>query len=90
MEEEQQKKLVRLKLVRRGHHSVLTKFTREIEGLVESTKPDPNRVSWLKVIYKQLDGKMKVFSSLDGEIVAFCLEEKIEREIEDSESIIAN
>lgn len=89
MEEEQRKKLDRLKLVRQGHRSVLTKLTREIEGLVESTEPDPNRVSRLKVIYEQLDGKMKVFSSLDGEIVALCPEDEIEQEIEDSESIIA-
>ena len=89
MEEEQRKKLDRLKMVRRGHCSVLTKLTREIEGLVESTKPDPNRVSRLKVIYEQLDSKMKVFSNLDGEIVALCPEDEIEREIEDSESIIA-
>ena len=77
MEEEQRKKLDRLKLVCQGHHSVLTKLTREIEGLVESTEPDPNRVSRLKVTYEQLDRKMKVFSSLDGEIVALCPEDEI-------------
>jgi len=32
---------------------------------------------------------MKVFSNLDGEIVSLCPEEDIEREIEDSETIIA-
>ena len=32
---------------------------------------------------------MKVFSNLDGEIVALCPEDEVEREIEDSESIIA-
>ena len=41
-----------------------------------------------RVTYEQLNGKM-VFSSLDGEIVAMCLEDEIEQEIEDSESIIA-
>ena len=67
----------------------MTKLTRELEGLVESTEPDTNRVTRLKVIYEQLEGKMKIFSSLDGEIVALCPEEEIEQEIEDSESIIA-
>ena len=88
-EEERRIKLDRLKKVRQGHRGVLTKLTREIEGLVESTKPEPNQVSRLKIIYEQLEGKMKVFSNLDGEIVALCPEDDIEREIEDSESITA-
>ena len=66
---------------------MLTKLTREIEGLVDSTEPEPNQVSRLKIIYEQLEGKMKVFSNLDGEIVALCPENDIEREIEDLESI---
>ena len=87
--EEQRRKLDRLKLVRRGHRSVLTKLIRELEGLVKLTEHDPNLVSQLKVIYEQLDSKMKVFSNLNGEIVALCPEDEVEREIEDSESIIA-
>lgn len=78
VEEELRIKLDRLKKVRRGHRGVLTKLTREIEGLVESTEPEPNRVSRLKIIYEQLEGKMKVFSNLDGEIVALCPEDDIE------------
>ena len=86
-EEERRIKLDRLKKVRRGHRGVLIKLTREIKGLVESTEPEPNQVSRLKIMYEQLEGKMKVFSNLDGEIVALCPEDDIEREIEDSESI---
>ena len=65
-EAEQRRKLDRLKRVCGGHRSVLTKLTRELEGIVESTEPDTNRVTRLKVIYEQLEGKMKIFSSLDG------------------------
>ena len=68
---------------------MLTTYTREIEGLVESTEPEPNRVSQLKIIYEQLEGKMKVFSNTDGDIVALCPEEDNEGEIKDSESITA-
>ena len=88
-DEEQRIKLDRLKKVRRGHRAVLTKLTREIESLVEPAEPEPSQVSRLKIIYEQLDGKRKVFSNLDGEIVALCPEEEIEREIDDSESVTA-
>ena len=88
-EEEQRIKLDRLRKIRRGHCSVLTKLTREVEGLVEATEPDPNRASRLRIIHEQLDGKMKVFSNLDGEIVSLCAEEDIDQEIDDSETIIA-
>ena len=77
-EEERCIKLDRLKKVRRGHRGILTKLTREIEGLVESTEPKPNPVSRLKIIYEQLKGKMKVFTNFDGEIVALCPEDDIE------------
>ena len=92
-EEEQRRKLDRLKAVRRGHRGVLTKLTREVDEIVseaeEGVCADPTKVSRLNVIYEQFDAKMKVFSNLDGEIVLLCPVEEIEGEIEDSESIIA-
>ena len=45
LEEEQRIKLDRLRKVRRGHRGVLTKLTREIESLVESSEPEPNQIS---------------------------------------------
>ena len=72
-EEEQRRKLDRLKAVRRGHRGVLTKLTREVDEIVseaeEGVCADPTKVSRLNVIYEQFDAKMKVFSNLDGEIV---------------------
>ena len=44
---------------------MLTKLTREIEGLVESTEPDPNQVSRLKVTYEQLDRKWFLVASME-------------------------
>ena len=88
-DEEQRIKLDRLRKVRQEHRAVLTKLTREIESLVEPAEPESSQVSRLKIIYEQLDGKRKVFSNLDGEIVALCPEEEIKREIKDSESVTA-
>ena len=65
---------------------MLTKLIREVDSLVESAEPEVDR---LKIISEQLDGKLKAFTSLDGEIVELCPEDEIEREIEDSESITA-
>ena len=76
MEEDgQRRKLDRLKLIRRGHHGVLTKLIREVENQLESHEPEVNR---LKIISKQLDSKLKAFTSLDGEILELCPEDDIE------------
>ena len=84
--EEERKKLERLRLIRRGHRGVLTKLIKEIDTLVEPVEPEIDR---LRIISEQLDGKLKVFSILNGEIVALCPEEDVDREIEDTESITA-
>ena len=91
VEEDHQAKLVRLKTVRGGNCGVVMKLCSEIETVLaeESFGTDPSKVSRLNVIHKQLDGKMKQFSILDGEIVALCPIDEIEREIEDSEAITA-
>ena len=87
MEEDgQQRKLDRLKLIRQGHRGVLTKLIREVETLLESHEPEVDR---LKIICEQLDGKLKVFTSLDGEILELCPEDDIEWEIEESEATTA-
>ena len=64
-----------MKAVRRGHHGVLTKLTRGVDEIVneavEGVCVDPTKVSRLNVIYEQFNAKMKVFSTLDGEIVRY-------------------
>ena len=74
-EEEQRRKLERLKAVRRGNRGVITKLCREIDTLmaVESFNTDPSSLSRLNVIHEQLDGKMKQFSNLDGEMLRYAL-----------------
>ena len=63
-EEDQQRKLERLRAVRGGNRGVITKLCHEIEAVlaVESFNTDPSSVSRLNVIHEQLDGKMKQFS----------------------------
>ena len=87
--EEQRGKLERLKAVRRGHRGVLTKLTREIEEILSNSELNSEATSHLQVIHEQLEGKMKVISNLDSEIVGICVIDEIEREIEESEAIAA-
>ena len=84
--EAERKKLGRLTLIRRGHRGILTKLIKEIDALLEPAEPE---IDQMKIISEQLEGKLKVFSNLDSDIVALCPEEDIEREIEDTESITA-
>ena len=87
--EEQRGKLERLKAVRRGHRGVLTKLTREIEEILSNSELNSEATSRLLVIHEQLEGKRKVISNLDSEIVGICVIDEIEREIEESEAITA-
>ena len=89
--EEQRKKLDRLKAVRHGHRGVITKLCREVDEIVNEDEEamNPTKVSCLNVIFEQFDAKLKVFSSLDGEIISLSPEKETEREIEDSKSITA-
>ena len=66
---------MRLKTVRGENRGVVTKLCSEIDTVLaeESFGADPSKVSQLNVIHEQLDGKIKQFSILDGEIVALCL-----------------
>ena len=90
-EEEQQRRLDRLKAV---HCSVITKLSRELDGIIqnaaeEAINTNPRKVARPKVIYEQLNGKLKVLNDLDGEIVSICPVDDIEKEIEDAEAVIA-
>ena len=80
-EEEQRRKLDRLKGIRRGHHGVLTKLTREVNKIVSEAEGcicgSSTKVSRLNLIYEQLDANMlHIFTNLDGEIVS-CTSEEI-------------
>ena len=63
--EARQNKLERLRLIHRGHRSALTKLIKEINALVE---PAESEIDRLRVISEQLDGKLKMFSTLDSDM----------------------
>lgn len=48
----------------------------------KSTGTDPTKVSYLKLIFEQLNAKMIVFSTLDWEIMLLSPMEEMEREIQ--------
>ena len=89
MEEEQRKRLERLKAVRGGHQGVLTKLAKEVDDLLADETLSNEAAARLNVVCEQLEGKMKVLTNLDGEIVSLCQVDDITREIDESEGIIA-
>ena len=89
MEEEQRKRLDRLKAVRGGHRGVLTKLAKEVDDLLADETLSNEAAARLNVVREQLEGKMKVLTNLDGEIVSLCHVDDITREINESEGIIA-
>ena len=60
-EEEQRKRLERLRAVRGVNHGVTTKLCREIDAVLaeESFNTDPNKLARLNIIHEQLNGKLK-------------------------------
>ena len=89
MEEEQRKRLDRLRAVRGGHRGVLTKLTKEVDNLLADETLSNDFAARLNVIREQLEGKMKVLTNLNYEIVSLCQVDNITREIDESEGIIA-
>ena len=81
-EEEQRRKLERLRAVRGGNHGVITKLCCEIDVVLaeESFNTNLSKVSRLNIIHEQLDGKIKQFNNLDGEIVLLCPIDEIEKD----------
>ena len=89
MEEEQRKRLDRLRAVRGGHRGVLTKLAKEVDDLLADETLSNDSAARLNVIREQLEGKMKILTNLDGEIVSLCQVDDITRKIDESEGIIA-
>ena len=81
-EEEQQRKLERLRAIRGGNHGIIMKLCCEIDVMLaeESFNTDPIKVACLNVIHEQLDGKIKQFNNLDGEIASLGPMDEIERD----------
>ena len=85
---QERKRLDRLRAVRGGHRGVLTKLAKEVDDLLADETLSNDSAARLNVIREQLEGKMKVLTNLDGEIVSLCQVDDITREIDESEGII--
>ena len=75
--------------MRGGHRRVLTKLAKEVDDLLADETLSNDSAARLNVICEQLEGKMKVLTNLDGEIVSLCQVDDITCEIDESEGIIA-
>ena len=80
--------LERLRTIRRGHRGVTTKIVKEVDELLASGELiESEQLSWLNVKLQQLDGKLKLLSDIDKEILSKCNVDAIEQEINESESV---
>ena len=79
----------RLRKIRGGHRAVTTKIVRDVDEILASGTLEPEQLNRLGVKLQQLDGKLKVLSDIDKEILDKCDVDAIEREIDDSEAISA-
>jgi len=79
----------RLRLVRGGHRGVVTKITTEVDTLLTGEPPTSEQISRLKIVYDQLENKMQLLQTYDGEIVKLCKTDDVALEIDESETIFA-
>lgn len=79
----------RLRAIRQGHRGVVTKATKEVDELLSEERTSRESFDCLNVFLQQLDNKMHVLRDIDQEILTLCLVEEIEREIEESETVVA-
>ena len=87
--EERRLKCERSKAVRRAHRGVITKLIREVDEIIGGDSTTDEALARLKVIYKQLGGKLTFLSKIDEEISLLCELDDIEREVEESEATTA-
>ena len=80
----------RLRKVRGGHRAVTTKVVREVDDILAIEGPlSAEQLQQFNVKQQQLDGKLRVLSDIDKEILAKCDVNSIEREIDESETVSA-
>ena len=80
----------RLHKVRRGHRAVTTKIIWEVDDILATEGPlSAEQLQQLSVKQQQLDGKLKVLSDINKEILAKCDVYSIEREIDEMETVSA-
>ena len=82
-------KLSRLKAIRGGHRSVVTKHEKEATTIIANEILTKHDVSRIQVIHCLLEEKLKTLNTIDQDVLTLCSEGEVEKEIEDSEAIIA-
>ncbi|CAB4040670.1 Hypothetical predicted protein, partial [Paramuricea clavata] len=82
-------KLSRLKAIRGGHRSVVTKHEKEATTIITDEIITKDDVSRIQVIQCLLEEKLKTLNTIDQDVLTLCSEAEIEKEIEDSEAIVA-
>ena len=81
--------LDRLKIIHRLHRGVVTKLTREADTLMADTPLNFERIDRLTVIRQQLESKEQLLLDYNHDISAKCTLDKVEVEVNDTESMIA-
>ena len=80
----------RLRKVRGGHRAVTTRVMHEVDDMLSTDGPlRAEQLQQLSVKLQQLDGKLRVLSDIDKEILDKCDVDTIEREIDESETVTA-
>ena len=89
-DQEDNQNINRLKAIRRGNRSVVTKLSNEaLEYLNTEDELAETKLSRLETIDNQLQTKLNVLEELNQQLLSVCEIETIEQEIEDSEDILA-
>ena len=60
------------KAIRRAHHDVITKLTKEIDELLSATTISEDMQTRLRIIFQQLEAKQSILDNLDREILSLC------------------
>ena len=79
----------RLCKLRGGHQAVTTKVIREVDDIIATEGPLSAKQLQQLSVKQQLDGKLKVLSDINKEILAKCDVDSIEWEIDESETVSA-
>ena len=74
--------------MRGGHRGVLTKLAKEMDNLLADETLLNEAVARLNIVRERLEGKIKVLTNIDGEIMSLCQIDDITCKIDESEGII--
>ena len=89
MEEQQQLWLNRLKAVNGSYCKVLTKLAEEMDNLLANQSLWNEAITNLNIGCEQLGRKIKVLTTIEGDIVSHCYVDNITHKTTKSEGIIA-